>query len=152
MDSRKIALIAYRIMAYVTGTGLVVLVCIAMPIDIFAHNHRPVAIVGALHGFFYMAYVVCALVLAERCRWRPVRAVLVALAGTVPFVSFYAERKVTKLVNAMPPGRPGRAGKGRPARPAGGPARGGAARGGAGSGGSVRAAERAPDQQTDLRT
>lgn len=152
VDSRKIALIAYRIMAYVTGTGLVVLVCIAMPIKYLGHNNQPVAIVGAAHGFFYMAYVVCALVLAERCRWSPVRALLVALAGTIPFVSFYAERKVTKLVKALPPGKPGRAGKGRAARPAGGPARGGAARGGAGSDGSVRGAERAPDQQTDLRT
>ncbi|MDT7562665.1 MAG: hypothetical protein QOG76_1289, partial [Pseudonocardiales bacterium] len=81
MDSRKIALNAYRVMAYITGTGLVVLVCIAMPIKYFGGNNQPVAIVGALHGFFYMAYVVCSLVLAERCRWRPVRALLVALAG-----------------------------------------------------------------------
>ncbi|MBO0876014.1 MAG: DUF3817 domain-containing protein [Pseudonocardia sp.] len=90
-------------MAYVTGVGLVVLVCVAMPIDYFTGNHRPVSIVGALHGFFYMAYVVCTLVLAERCRWRPVRAVLVALAGTIPFLSFVAERKVTRLVRAMGP-------------------------------------------------
>jgi integral membrane protein len=91
------------VMAYVTGTGLVVLVCIAMPIKYIGHNDTPVAIVGALHGFLYMIYVVCSLVLAERCRWRPVQALLVALAGTIPFVSFYAERKVTAQVRAMPP-------------------------------------------------
>jgi len=116
VDSRKIALAAYRVMAYVTGTGLVVLVCIAMPIKYIGHDARPVAVVGAMHGFFYMAYVVCSLVLAERCRWRPVRALLVMLAGTIPFVSFYAERKVTKLVRAMPPAaarvRPGRSAPG----------------------------------------
>jgi integral membrane protein len=115
VDSRKIALAAYRVMAYVTGTGLIVLVCVAMPIKYLGHDARPVAVVGAMHGFFYMAYVVCSLVLAERCRWRPVRALLVMLAGTIPFVSFYAERKVTKLVRALPPlppsakrARPGR--------------------------------------------
>jgi len=128
MDSRKIALNAYRVMAYITGTGLVVLVCIAMPIKYFGGNNQPVAIVGALHGFFYMAYVVCSLVLAERCRWRPVRALLVALAGTIPFVSFYAERKVTKLVRAMPPPSSRRPG-----------------------GRSVRRPEGAADQQPDLR-
>ena len=107
MDSRKLALTAYRVMAYVTGIGLVVLVCIAMPLKYIAGNAQPVAVVGALHGFFYMAYVVCTLVLAERCRWSPVRAVLVALAGTIPFVSFVAERKVTKQVLAMGPiGKP----------------------------------------------
>jgi integral membrane protein len=129
VDSREISLIAYRVMAYVTGTGLVVLVCIAMPIDYLAGNHQPVAIVGALHGFLYMIYVVCSLVLAERCRWTPVRALLVALAGTIPFVSFYAERKVTKLVRAMPPKK---AAAGRGAR-------------------SVRRPEGAADQQPDLR-
>jgi integral membrane protein len=128
VDSRKIALIAYRVMAYVTGTGLVVLVCIAMPIKYLGGNGQPVAVVGAMHGFFYMVYVVCTLVLAERCRWRPVRAVLVMLAGTIPFVSFYAERKVTALVRAMGPLPPRRR-----ARPSGAGAKG------------------AADQQPDLR-
>ena len=106
MDFRKIAFTAYRVMAYVTGTGLIVLTCIAMPIKYIGHDSQPVAIVGALHGFFYMAYVVCALVLAERCRWRPLRALLVVLAGTIPFVSFYCERKVSGWVKAMPPATP----------------------------------------------
>lgn len=128
MDSRTIALNAYRVMAYVTGTGLIILCFVAMPLKYFAGMPKPVAIVGALHGFFYMAYVVCTLVLAERCRWRPVRAVLVALAGTIPFLSFVAERKTTRLVRAMGPAR--RRGS-RSVGPAGGP-------------------ERAPDEQPDL--
>lgn len=134
MDSRALALTAYRVMAYVTGTGLVVLVCVAMPIDYIVGNHQPVAIVGALHGFFYMAYVVCTLVLAERCRWRPVRAVLIALAGTIPFASFYAERKVTALVRGMSPtGRRPRRGGPRDSRSVGRP-------------------KGTADQQPDLRT
>jgi integral membrane protein len=129
VDIRRIAFYAYRVMAYVTGTGLIVLTCIAMPIKYIGGNSTPVAIVGALHGFFYMAYVVCALVLAERCRWRPLRALLVVLAGTIPFVSFYAERKVTGWVRAMPPTRP-------VTKPA--------------AAGSVGGSERATDEQTDL--
>lgn len=132
MDSRKIALNVYRVMAYITGVGLVVLVCYAMPMKYIWDDSRPVAVVGAAHGFFYMAYVVATLVLAERCRWRPVRAVLVALAGTIPFISFVAERKVTKLVKAMGP-------------------RGGSAVAGDRAGrGAAGGTERAADQQTDL--
>jgi len=99
MDSRKIALIVYRIFAWVTGVGLVLLVCVAVPIKYIGHNDKPVAIIGMLHGFLYMFYVVCTLVLAERCRWKPVRALIIAAAGTIPFASFFAERKVTKLVH-----------------------------------------------------
>ncbi len=96
--SIRTALLAYRVAAWVTGTGLLVLVLVAMPLKYLADQGRPVAIVGMLHGFLYMAYVVCTLILAERCRWKPLQALLVALAGTIPFVSFIAERRVTKQV------------------------------------------------------
>jgi integral membrane protein len=98
--SIRTALVAYRIAAWVTGTGLLVLVLVAMPLKYFADQGRPVAVVGTLHGFLYMGYVICTLILAERCRWKPLQAVLVALAGTIPFVSFIAERRVTKQVRA----------------------------------------------------
>ena len=107
MDSRKIALIVYRIFAWVTGVGLVLL-CAAMVNEyILGGSHKPVALVGMMHGFLYMIYVVCTLVLAERCRWKPVRALIVAAAGTIPLASFFAERKVTKLVQAETPARTG---------------------------------------------
>ncbi len=107
MDARRIALIAYRGFAYVTGVGLVVLVCVAIPIEFFTGNHKPVAIVGMFHGFLYMGYVVCALVLAERCRWKPLYALLIMLAGTIPFASFVAERKVTRMVHEQYPSTAG---------------------------------------------
>jgi integral membrane protein len=106
----KAALTVYRISAWVTGVGLVLL-CIfwgrelvldnfmgATPEEVVA-AHKPVALIGMCHGFLYMIYVVCTLVLAERCRWKPVRALIIAAAGTIPFASFFAERKVTKLVH-----------------------------------------------------
>jgi integral membrane protein len=109
MDSRRVALIVYRIFAWTTGVGLVLL-CVFWgrelvlqylldaPEDALVVAHKPVAIIGMCHGFLYMVYVVCTLVLAERCRWKPVRALIIAAAGTIPLASFFAERKVTKLV------------------------------------------------------
>ena len=63
-----------------------------------AGEPRPVALVGMMHGFLYMAYIVCTLILAERCRWRPLDAVVILLAGTIPIASFVAERQVTRRV------------------------------------------------------
>ncbi|NMI01479.1 DUF3817 domain-containing protein [Pseudonocardia sp. K10HN5] len=91
-------LLAYRIFAYVTGVGLVLLVFYAMPMKYIVGDSRPVAIIGMMHGFLYMGYIVCALILAERLRWKPIQALLVLLAGTVPLASFYAERKVTHQI------------------------------------------------------
>jgi integral membrane protein len=91
----KASLLFYRVLAYTVGVGLVILVLVAVPLKYFADSPTLVAIVGPLHGFLYMVYLVAAVNLAFRSRWSPVKTVLVMLAGTIPFVSFVAERKVT---------------------------------------------------------
>jgi integral membrane protein len=90
------ALTRYRVMAYVVGVWLIVLVLVAVPLKYFADSPTMVEIVGPVHGFLYMAYLVTAVDLAFRARWSAVKTVLVMLAGTVPFVSFIAERKVSR--------------------------------------------------------
>lgn len=92
------ALLRYRILAYVVGVGLIVLVLIGVPLRYAAHYHGVVAVVGPLHGFLYMVYLVLVLDLARRCRWNPIRMVLVMAAGTVPFLSFVAEHYTTRAV------------------------------------------------------
>ncbi len=89
------ALLRYRVMAYIVGVWLLVLVLVAMPLKYLADQPRLVEIVGPVHGFLYMIYLVTAVDLAFRAKWPAVKAVLVMLAGTIPFVSFYAERRVS---------------------------------------------------------
>jgi len=69
-----------------------------MPLKYVWHDNTLVAIVGPLHGFLYMVYLVVAFDLAVRAKWSFVRTGLVLLAGTVPIMSFVAERKVTGWV------------------------------------------------------
>jgi integral membrane protein len=93
------ALRTYRVFAWVTGVVLLGLV-LAMVAKYGFGESGGVAVIGPMHGFLYMGYIVATLILAERCRWRPVQALLVLLAGTIPFASFVAERKVTRQVRA----------------------------------------------------
>jgi integral membrane protein len=94
------ALARYRVMAYVVGVFLLILVFVAMPLEYLADQKTPVAVVGPIHGFLYMVYLVAAFHLAMRARWPLGYTVLILLAGTVPFLSFVAERKVTRRVRA----------------------------------------------------
>ncbi len=94
------ALLAYRISAWVTGVGLLVLVVVAMPLKYIFGQPELTSVVGVTHGFLYMIYIVCTLLLAERCRWRPLDALLILIAGTIPVASFVAERRVTRRVRA----------------------------------------------------
>jgi integral membrane protein len=50
-----------------------------------------------------MIYLVAVFDLGRRAGWPLGRMVLVMLAGTVPFVSFYAERVVTRRIRERRP-------------------------------------------------
>jgi integral membrane protein len=93
------ALLRYRVMAFVTGV-LLLLVFVAMPLKYFADSPGPVAVIGTAHGFLFMVYLATALDLGIRLRWKPVRLVLIMAAGTIPFMSFVAERSVMREIRA----------------------------------------------------
>src|SRR5215475_8961287 len=92
------ALTRFRVMAYVVGVLLLILVFVAVPLRYLADQPLLVSIVGPIHGFLYMVYLVTAFDLAVRAKWPFVRTVLVLLAGTIPVMSFVAERKATAWV------------------------------------------------------
>lgn len=99
-------LIGYRIAAYATGVMLLVLT-VSMVLRYGFADERLVWS-GPVHGFLYLGYLVCTVLLGTSVRWRLGRMVLVALAGTIPLMSFVAERSVTREVRAglaNPPSR-----------------------------------------------
>jgi integral membrane protein len=93
----------YRAIAYVVGVVLILLVVIGMPLKYIWDEPGVVETVGPAHGFLYMVYLLAAFDVARRARWPLGRMALVMLAGTVPFVSFYAERVVTRWVRQPEP-------------------------------------------------
>ena len=94
------ALLRYRIMAYVVGCLLIVLMCVAVPLKYFADDDRLVTVTGIMHGWLYMILLISAFDLSRRVRWPWWRLVVIALAGTVPFLSFVAERYATRDARA----------------------------------------------------
>jgi integral membrane protein len=94
------ALTRFRVMAYVVGVLLIILAFVAMPLKYVAHEPILVTIVGQIHGLMYMVYLVVSFHLAVLQRWPLSRTVLILLAGTVPVMSFVAERWVTRHVRA----------------------------------------------------
>ena len=90
------ALTRYRTIAWIVGVVLVVLVVIGMPLKYLGDNPVVVEAVGPFHGFLYMVYLVLTFDLSRRVGWPFSRMVIVMLSGTIPFLSFWAERQVTK--------------------------------------------------------
>ena len=99
------ALLRYRVLAWLTGIGLVVLTysLLRYPLraaDVELPGAEAIShVLGPLHGTLYILLLVCTFDLGTRVRWPWGRMVLTALAGTVPFLSFYAERKNQRAVH-----------------------------------------------------
>lgn len=94
----RAALLRYRIMAWVVGVLLVVLVCVGVPLKYLGNNDVVVTWTGVPHGWLYMILLITAYDLGRRVNWPWLRLILIAAAGTVPFLSFVAERYATKDV------------------------------------------------------
>lgn len=94
------ALLRYRIMAYLVGTLLVVLVVVGVPLKYLAGNGLVVTLTGVPHGWLYMVLLITAYDLGRRVHWPWGRLLVIALAGTVPFLSFWAEYSARKDVQA----------------------------------------------------
>jgi integral membrane protein len=87
------ALTRFRVIAYMVGVMLILLT-IGVVLRYGFGMPRMSQTVSPIHGFLYMVYLVAVFDLGRRVGWSLQRMVLVMLAGTVPFLSFYAERNV----------------------------------------------------------
>ncbi len=95
------ALTRYRVMAWIVGVLLIALILVAVPLKHLAGIAGPVAVLGTLHGWLYFVFFLTACDLAVRGRWRLKGTVLVLLAGTVPILSFVAERIATRKTGSL---------------------------------------------------
>ena len=94
------ALQRYRVMANVVGVLLILLIVVAVPLKYLAGMPTPVTILGTAHGWLYALFFLSAVDLALRAKWSLKGAVIALVCGTIPFLSFVAERTVTRKMRA----------------------------------------------------
>ena len=101
----KGALQRYRVMANVVGVVLVVFILIAVPLRYLGGQPTLSKTISPIHGFCYIVYLGLTIDLSRRVGWTLKRTVLVMLAGTVPFLSFVVERRMTRdVLEGVPTG------------------------------------------------
>jgi integral membrane protein len=91
----RIALTAYRVMAWTTGIWLIAL-CVEVVLHYVLHNE--IRWVGVVHGWVYFVYLLATLNLAVKVRWPLWTTVGTLLAGTVPLLGIILEHFRTKQV------------------------------------------------------
>jgi integral membrane protein len=93
------ALKPFRVLAYVVGVMLLVL-CFAMVLRYGFDTPGMSKVIAPIHGALYMIYLITVMNLGMKARWAWPYMLGVMLGGTVPFLSFYVERRVTHRVEA----------------------------------------------------
>lgn len=98
------ALLRYRVMAFITGTLLIVVFLgLLRYVGVFERTDGVEEFFGILaqvHGFIYIVYVATVLQLWLQARWGYGRLATMFLGGVVPLLSFFIEHRVTREVRA----------------------------------------------------
>ncbi|WP_240645762.1 DUF3817 domain-containing protein [Georgenia sp. SYP-B2076] len=92
---------AYRAMAFVTGTMLLIL-CLEMVLKYGFNGGEPVlgTWVAIVHGWIYVIYAVTVFNLWSSMRWGFGRMVALIAGGVVPFLSFIMETRAKRWFQA----------------------------------------------------
>jgi integral membrane protein len=88
----RTAALRYRVMAYITGVLIIVVVFAGIPLQVAAHNTFIANDIGTVHGFLYILYIVFAYILAQKLKMKLGPTVVLLLAGTIPIMTFVVER------------------------------------------------------------
>jgi len=102
VDAVRPRLTFFKVMAFIVGVGLLVLVVeivLSYGFDLKGDDN-PLHWWPQPHGFIYMVYLVATALLGFKVGWSLTKMVLVMLAGCVPFLSFWVERRVAREVEA----------------------------------------------------
>ncbi|MFJ4688186.1 DUF3817 domain-containing protein [Streptomyces sp. NPDC091377] len=94
---KKSVLTRYRVLAYVTGVLLVLLVFCMIGKYVLEIDGADGAtqVVSIAHGWLYVLYLVFAFDLGSKAKWPVAKQLWVLLAGTVPTAAFFVERKIS---------------------------------------------------------
>lgn len=93
------ALNRFRLMAILCGVNLLLLIFGYMPakhIFDLVTTHRWMVFIPVAHGYLYIVYILTALQIGVQKKMPLTTIVALIAAGTIPFASFIAERKVVK--------------------------------------------------------
>lgn len=101
--------VAYRVLAWVVGINLILVMTgfigqlATDELSWFNRNDGLISVIDVAHGWMFMALVVLIVLLARTHRWTPWFTITTGLLATIPFVSFWAERRATHAIQAAEP-------------------------------------------------
>ncbi|MBK8585852.1 MAG: DUF3817 domain-containing protein [Bacteroidetes bacterium] len=89
-----------RLLGFLEGTSLLVLVFIAVPFKYFLDNHSLVESIGPVHGVLFILFVVNALHVGFLQQWKLTGTTMkVMVSSFIPFGTFYIDNKILRPIH-----------------------------------------------------
>ena len=89
----------FRIISFLEGMSLLILLLIAMPIKYGLGNEMPVRIVGAAHGGLFILFLLYAMHVAIAEKWKVTGNLWKVMASSIiPFGFLYVDKKILKPI------------------------------------------------------
>lgn len=86
-----------RAIAFFEGLSLIILVLIGMPMKYAFDNPLIVKLVGPLHGFLFLLFIIAAMIVSVEYKWSFFKTTWkVLLSSFIPFGTFYVDAKILK--------------------------------------------------------
>jgi integral membrane protein len=86
----------FRIMGFLEGGSLLVLLFIAMPLKYFAGFPEAVTVVGSLHGFLFVTYLFIIAYVTFKVRWSFIWVASALAVAFIPFGNFVWDSRLRK--------------------------------------------------------
>ncbi|UUC44551.1 DUF3817 domain-containing protein [Flavobacterium cerinum] len=84
----------FKIIAFLEGVSLLLLLFVAMPLKYIYDQPEMVRMVGMAHGLLFIGYIVLATMLKMEENWPVKKFLIVCVASVIPFGTFYVEKKI----------------------------------------------------------
>jgi integral membrane protein len=89
----------FRIIGFLEGTSLLILVFITVPMKYIFGNPIGSEVIGPIHGFLFLLYVYYTLIISSEQNWKFKNITWkVLLASFIPFGTFYIDKKILSKV------------------------------------------------------
>jgi integral membrane protein len=87
----------FRIVGFIEGTSLLVLLFIAIPAKYYWGYPAVMPVVGWSHGVLFLIFLISALIVSHKKQWSMGFFFLVFLSAFIPFGTFIMDRKIKTL-------------------------------------------------------
>jgi len=84
---------SFRILSFLEGISYLLILFITMPLKYIWDNGYPNKVIGMVHGFLFLAYIVFAFLIKSERKWDNKTLAIVLACSVIPFGTFWMDKK-----------------------------------------------------------